>query len=120
MEKKIYEVLGIKQYRNFVLLCKAKCNTFFKNDNYDNYLLRGYSYEDIIYLKKQFKINFIIHMIGTIGAISLIVIHLMENSLIKACFVVILFLLNGYSCMLQRYNLLKINVIIKKYFQPRQ
>ena len=56
MEKKLYELLGIKQYRNFVLLCKAKCNKLFKSENYDNYFLRGYSYEDITFLKEQFII----------------------------------------------------------------
>lgn len=83
----------------------------------DNYFLRGYSKEDIIFLKEQFKKNFKIHILGTVVGLVLLIIFLLEApvSVLKVGLAVLVFLLNGYSCMLQRYNLLKINRIIKKF-----
>lgn len=118
MEKKIYEILGIKYYRKFVLFCKSKFNKLTKTEDNDNYFLRGYSKEDIIFLKEQFKKNFKIHMSGTVVGLFLLIIFLLEApvSVLKVGFAILVFLLNGYSCMLQRYNLLKINRII--YREP--
>ena len=53
MERKIYEILGIKQYRKFVLFCKSKFNKLTKKEDNDNYFLRGYKKEDIIFLKES-------------------------------------------------------------------
>lgn len=117
MEKKIYEILGIKYYRKFVLFCKARFNKFTKTKDNDNYFLRGYSKEDIIYLKEQFEKNFKTHIGGTVAGLFLLIIFLLENpiSALKVGFALFVFLLNGYSSMLQRYNLLRISKIMKKY-----
>ncbi len=117
MEKKIYEILGIKHYRKFVLFCKSKFNKHTKTEDNDNYFLRGYSKEDIIFLKGQFRKNFNIHISGTVIGLILLIIFLLEApvSMLKVGFAIFVFLLNGYSCMLQRYNLLRIDRIIKKY-----
>ena len=117
MEKKIYEILGIKHYRKFVLFCKSKFNKLTKTEDNDNYFLRNYSKEDIIFLKEQFQKNFKIHMAGTAVGFFLLIIFLFEApvSVLKVGLAILVFLLNGYSCMLQRYNLLKINRIIKKF-----
>ena len=119
MEKKIYEILGIKHYRKLVLLCKSKYNKFTKTEDNDNYFLRGYSKEDIIFLKDQFMKNFKIHLAGTVIGIALLMAFLSEApvSVLKVGLAVFVFLLNGYSCMLQRYHLLKINRIIRKCSQ---
>lgn len=116
MEKKIYEILGIKQYRKFVLFCKSKFNKLTKKEDNDNYFLRGYKKEDIIYLKEQFLKNFKIHMFGTLLGLALLVVFFMDSpiSAVKVSIAFFVFLLNGYSCMLQRYNLQKINKIISK------
>ena len=118
MEKKIYELLGIKQYRKFVLFCKSKFNQLTKTENNDNYFLRGFSKEDLIFLQEQFRKNFKVHMIGTIIGFFLLIIFLMEEqiSILKLSFAIFVLLLNGYSCMLQRYNLIKINMIMEKHF----
>ncbi len=118
MEKKIYEILGIKLYRKFVLFCKSKFNKLTKTEDNDNYFLRGYSKENIIFLKEQFKKNFNIHFFGTIVGLFLLIVFLLEApiSMLKVGLAIFVFLLNGYSCMLQRYNLLKVNRIINTYF----
>lgn len=116
MEKKIYEILGIKYYREFVLFCKAKFNKFTKTEDNSNYFLRGYSKEDIVYLKEQFEKNFKIHIGGTAIGLFLLITFLLENpiSVLKVGLALAVFLLNGYSSMLQRYNLLRISKIMKK------
>jgi len=116
MEKKIYELLGIKYYRKFVLFCKSKFNKYTKTNDNTNYFLRGYSKEDVIFLKEQFEKNFNIHILGTVIGFILLIIFLTENpvSLLKVGLAAFVFLWNGYSSMLQRYNLLKINRIIKR------
>ena len=116
MEKKIYEILGIRHYRKLVLFCKSKFNKITKTEDNDNYFLRGYSKEDIIFLKEQFIKNFKIHMLGTVIGLFLLIIFLLEApvSAFKVGLAIFVFLLNGYSCMLQRYHLLKVNRIIKK------
>lgn len=115
MEKKIYEILGIKYYRKFVLFCKAKFNKFSKTEDNSNYFLRGYSKADIVYLKEQFEKNFKIHMGGTAAGLFLLVIFLLESPIsgLKVGFALFVFLLNGYSSMLQRYNLLRISKIMR-------
>lgn len=117
MEKKIYEILGVKQYRKFVLYCKAKYNKFTKTEDNSNYFLRGYAKEDIIFLKEQFKKNFRIHISGTVLGLVLMVVFLQDApvSALKLSLAIVIFLLNGYSSILQRYNILKINRVIKKY-----
>ncbi len=116
MEKRIYEILGIKFYRKFVLFCKAKFNKHSKTEDNSNYFLRGYSKEDIIFLKEQFEKNFKIHIGGTAAGLFLLIIFLLESpiSALKVGFALLVFLQNGYSSMLQRYNLLRINKIIKR------
>ncbi len=116
MEKKLYEILGIKYYRKFVLFCKAKFNKLTKTEDNSNYFLRGYTKEDIIYLKEQFEKNFKVHIGGTAAGLLLLIIFLLENPIsgLKVGFALLVFLLNGYSSMLQRYNLLRISKIMKK------
>ena len=116
MEKKIYEIFGNKLYRKFVLFCKSVFNKLTKTEDNDNYFLRGNSKKDIIFLQEQFKKNYKIHLYGTVTGLVLLILFLTETplSVLKVGFAIFVFLLNGYSCMLQRYNLLKINRILKK------
>ena len=116
MEKKIYEILGIRYYRRLVLFCKSMFNKITKTEDNDNYFLKGYSKKDIIFLKEQFIKNFKIHIFGTVIGLFLLTVFLLEApvSVFKVGLAIFVFLLNGYSCMLQRYHLLKIDRIIKK------
>ena len=117
MEAKIYELLGIKNYRKLVLYCKSKFNKHTKTHDNDNYFLRGHSREDIIFLGEQFRKNLKIHFSGAVIGLILLIICLLDSpiSMLKVGFALIVFLLNGYSSMLQRYNLLKIKRILKKH-----
>ncbi|MBQ9658829.1 MAG: hypothetical protein IJV31_08710 [Clostridia bacterium] len=109
MEKKAYEILGIKQYKKFVIFCKKNLNKITKNkDNNDNYFLKGYKKEDIKFLKENLNKNLKIHLFGVlIGLIVIIIGEKIEYKIIG----IILLIWNLYSVMLQRYNIIRIDTL---------
>lgn len=111
MEYRLYELLGVGYYRKFVLLCKSLFNKLTKNkhDN-DNYFLRGYKREDVLFLRDNFMKNLRIHLLGVF--LGFVVVLIGSKTEYKLCG---LFLLvwNLYSVMLQRYNIIRIDKILK-------
>ena len=114
METKLYEILGIKAYRRFVLWCKRVYNKLTKTEHNQNYLLSGYTKEDIRFLREQFVKNLKIHLLGTlIGLLVLIsVFSNDEISMVRLFLGAFVFFINLYSALLQRYNLIRIDRIL--------
>ena len=113
MEYKIYEFLGIGYYKKFVLFCKTIYNRVTRNKHSnDNYFLRGYRKEDVLYLRGNFMKNLRIHLFGVF--LGMMVMLIGSKTGYRVCGLV-LFIWNLYSVMLQRYNMIRIDKIIKRY-----
>lgn len=113
-EMKIYEKLGVLTFRKIAFAIKKKYNTLTKTNRNDNYFLKGYHKEDIELLRKEFTNNLIIHLFGTIVGI-LLMIGIATNDrfyLYRFVLALIIFVVNAYAAMLQRYNLIRIDHII--------
>lgn len=119
-EEKIYELLGIKYFKNFVLslyqiIIKLMTKGLEKEEikseeeRQNNYKIgKIKSIEDIIKFKKSILFNSTIHVIGT----TINIIFLLNNDqsfLNYTCLI-----LNAYCVMLQRYNYIKLKRVIKK------
>lgn len=111
MEQKIYQLLGVNQYRKFVIKVKKKYDKWRGKTDTDNYFLKDYSDEGISFLKTQLIKNAKIHFSGVI--VCLPAVLLIDRPWIKIIALVIL-LHNLYCVMIQRYNLIRINALLKK------
>lgn len=121
-EERLYETLGIKKFKKIVIKLQLILRKFlfwredFKS-NYDNYFIKNQTIESY----KNFKIfglliNSGIHFPALIRNVDDLVTKLsMPNidvsSIISTS---ILMGINTYCCMLQRYNHIRINKVIKK------
>lgn len=113
MEQTLYRLLGVNQYRKFIIKVKLKYDHWRGKTDTDNYFLKDYSNEAIIFLKRQFIKNAKIHLLGVF--IGLLVM-LLTNRLQIQIVALIIFLHNLYCVMIQRYNLIRINsLLIKKH-----
>ena len=114
-EKKLYEMLGIKQYKKFVLFCKQKYNKLTNSSNNDNYLLKGYSSENLLFLRDHLIKNMKIHLLGVVIGLVVMIAEATDDPFQWSVFLCGLFiaLFNLYSVILQRYNLLRIKPLIK-------
>lgn len=53
MEQKLYRLLGVNQYRKFIIQIKKKYDQWRGKPDTDNYFLKDYSEEGIAFLKSQ-------------------------------------------------------------------
>ncbi len=112
LEEKIYEFLGVKYFKKFVL-SMGKSNR--KNSNIpkkNNYFLHELSIDGINDFKKSgIKYNSIIHIVGlTFCLLSLTT----ATSTFSIIWRSILTAVNAYCVMLQRYNNIRLNRIKEK------
>lgn len=54
MEQKLYRMLGVELYCKFIIKVKKKFDKWRGRQETDNYFLKDYSYEGIVYLKHHF------------------------------------------------------------------
>ena len=114
-EMRIYELLGVKYWKRFVLWFPC----LFIRDPEDrkggNYWLEDISVSSIKKFKKQLLFNASLH-IGAILVtnIPFFIMNLLDNNIPMMIYQVIFFLVNFYCIMLQRYNWLRIKKILKK------
>lgn len=113
MEMRFYEKIGVRQWKKLVLWLMAQ---IIRNSEYrrgGNYYLESYNLKAVDDFKKQLWFNAKIH----IFAIILNIICLCTTSNIisfSALIQVILFFINLYCIMLQRYNYLRIKRVLNK------
>lgn len=109
MEKKIYEMLGIRQWKKFLLWIMLK---IVRNPNnfrhMSNYYLESYNINAVRNFKKMLWVNGLIHTLGIIlGILSMI-----KNGV--SITMIIFLLINIYCLMLQRYNWIRIKKVLSR------
>lgn len=116
MEMKIYEKLGVRQWKKIVLWLMSKIIRNPKDRHGTNYYLAGTNVKAVKEFKKWLWCNGIIHAIGIIQCIYQIICYALKRNLISSfTFVVIVYLfINLYCVMLQRYNWLRIKRVLSK------
>ena len=115
-EIKVYEALGVKGFRKFVVWLKGKVNKITKTNSNDNYFLKGYKADDVEFLKKQFIKNFAIHLFGVAIGVMVMAVTATDSEFNTVRFLLGLFVavINIYPVMLQRYNIIRIDGILKR------
>lgn len=111
MEQKIYRLLGVNLYRKLVLKVKKRYDKWRGKPDTDNYFLRDYSEESIIFLKEQFIKNGRIHLLGVLACLPALLY--VDRPWIQLIALPLL-LHNLYCVMIQRYNLIRINSLLEK------
>ena len=115
MEMRVYELLGVKYWKRFVLWIICLLIRDPKDRKGGNYWLDDISVASIKKFKKQLLFNASLH-IGAILVtnIPFFIMNLLDNNIPMMIYQVIWFLVNFYCIMLQRYNWLRIKKILKK------
>lgn len=112
LEMKIYEKLGVKKFKNFVLNLNVKAtdNKKIKGNNY--YLDQGHGLEDLKKFKLEILFNGYLHTYSSIACI----VSMMGSIIPIALYPILIatMTLNTYCIMLQRYNWIRIKKAIKK------
>lgn len=122
LEMKIYELLGVKIFRkiafslaSIISLPKKRKMTKEEWENYNNKtsnynIGKVKDLDDIKKYKKQMYLNASIHTFG----LFLCIVDLLLGGL--DAFFIIITLINIYCIMLQRYNIIRLNKVIKKFY----
>jgi len=128
LEERLYELLGIKLFRKIVFLIRDSVITLFtlnlskerrKELLYNtpsNYNIGKINcLEDIKNFKKQLYMNSYFHVLA-LSSFGFLLLTMINNniSLYYVIFDLILTIFNSYAIMLQRYNIIRINRVIKK------
>lgn len=116
MEQKLYRLLGVNQYRKFVIRAKKKYDQWRGKSDTDNYFLKYYSKEGLVFLKSQLIKNAKIHLIGVLACLPAILLAGRPWIQVIALFIL---LHNFYCVMIQRYNLIRINLLLKKRYKKK-
>lgn len=122
LEMKIYELLGIKIFRKMVFSLAYIINLPKKRkmtkEEWENYNNKTSNYnigkvkdlDDVKKYKKQMYLNASIHALG----LFLCIVDLLLGGF--DVFFIIMTLINAYCVMLQRYNIIRLNKVIKKFY----
>ena len=126
-ELKIYEVLGVKVFKKVIykihdlcvlpftiLMSKKDRKEFLKNpDNYN--MKKGHGLQDLKDFKKMILLNTSIHTFGLFVCIPNFINVISGTATISATIINLsCIIINCYCLMLQRYNNIELNRIIKK------
>lgn len=111
MEQKLYRLLGVNQYRRFVVKVKKKYDQLRGKQDTGNYFLKDYSREGILYLRKQFLKNAQIHAAGVLVCLPCV---LLGSHLWIRLLALLVLVHNLYCVMIQRYNLLRIDALLAR------
>ena len=119
-ELKLYEKLGVKFFKKFVLkLHKAVFGR--KDPDYEktssNYRIGKIEYaDDLQNHKHELRFNAIVHIVGLMAGLTSLITTILSSAGLPAFILpVFLILLNSYCIMLQRYNYIRIDRAYKKY-----
>lgn len=132
IELRIYELLGIKIFKKIVLkiVLKMLCILIIpltpkmtKEERYRDFRYSPSNYfvgriintKTISALKRKLRVNAIIHMVILISCIRILLKDINNSLPISTICIDIFFsLLNMYCIILQRYNIVRINILLKK------
>lgn len=115
-EIKFYEKIGIRKWKKFVLWLMA---IIIPNRNPNigtNYYLGGYNLKAVESYKIYIWFNALIHTFGLIYCFLCVCFGLIESDVtsFKMLLAIIIFIINLYCVILQRYNWLRIKKIQEK------
>lgn len=128
IEMKIYEILGVKEFKKmafylrdsifhliFFKINKEKRNEMLYN-NPSNYIMKkGHGLQDVKDFKKKLFFNFSIHFLSLIMCLTNFLMIIKGNSSILFIITnVLCSIINIYCIMLQRYNYIRLNQILKR------
>lgn len=111
IEQKLYWLLGVNQYRKFVITVKKKYDKWRGKTDTDNYFLKDYSVKGIVFLKSQLIKNAKIHLIGVLACLPAM---LFAGRPWVQVIALLILLHNLYCVMIQRYNLIRIQLLLVK------
>ncbi len=116
MEMKLYEIIGIRQWKKFVLWLMALIiHVPAKERHGGSYYLEGINVKYAKNFRKYLIFNGLIHTLLALYSICLVISNVSENDILNIIICSICFFINAYCIMLQRYNWLRINKILKKH-----
>lgn len=117
MEMRFYEIIGVRQWKKFVLWLMAKSIRDPDERKGGNYYLKRLDLESVKDFKRALLFNGIIHIIGALWGLPGIIVILKNNSaypFFLSFSLILAFLVNLYCVMLQRYNWLRIKKVLEK------
>lgn len=130
IEKKVYEILGVKQFKKFVLLIfdiivkikalskpKEDREAFLKNKAPTNYTIGSIkSLDSIKDFKKEIFFNGCVHVCSAILFINFLNEDIISEapSILAIAYHATFLGLNAYCIMLQRYNYIRIKRVVEK------
>lgn len=115
LELKIYEFLGVKQFKKAVFMLEKIIHKRDKGKNINYHIKNSNDRESVDSFKKYLYYNGFIHTKNLITGIPLIVFAILCGQNLLFLIPLILFLIKDVYCvMLQRYNWLKISEFEKK------
>ena len=115
LELKIYEFLGVKQFKKAVFMLEKLIHKRDKGKNINYHIKNSNDRESVDSFKKYLYYNGFIHTKNLITGIPIIVFAILCGQNLLFLIPLILFLIKDVYCvMLQRYNWLKISEFEKK------
>lgn len=115
LELKIYEFLGVKQFKKAVFMLEKIIHKRDKGKNINYHIKNSNDRESVDSFKKYLYYNGFIHTKNLITGIPIIVFAILCGQNLLFLISLILFLIKDVYCvMLQRYNWLKISEFEKK------
>ena len=116
MEIKFYEKIGVKHWKKFIMWIEAKLIPDCKYRNVFNYNLKSISITSAKRFKKMLIYNASIHFVVGVYCIYCIIKNILSSRVLafSTPIYIILFFVNLYCVLLQRYNWIRINKVLKK------
>ena len=111
-----YRKIGVLQWKKFVLWLMSLLIRNPEERKGTNYYLAGINRKSVKDFRKMLLLNGMIHVVGAIFCIQDIASIIIANNIvsISMLYVIILFFVNLYCVMLQRYNWLRIKKVLNK------
>ena len=116
MEIKFYEIIGVKHWKRFLMRLEAMLLPNPEARRVGNYNLKSTSLKSVKNFKKMLILNGFIHFIPGTICIYWIIKNILGSKFFSFStpIFIVLFLVNLYCVLLQRYNWLRINKVLKK------
>ena len=124
MEKRIYEALGVKQWKKFLLwmathyqrvVCSITGKDLSSTARGGVYLLSQVSVSGAKDFRKMIWMHTVVHTAGIISGLVLAIIFIVMHLHIWLLPVIVYVVFNIYCVMLQRYNYLRIRRVLSMY-----
>lgn len=115
MEMRFYELIGIKYWKRLVLWFIGLFYRKPEKRKGGNYWLESISVDGIKNFKEMLILNALLHTIASIfNTIWLVKYHFFVDNIPLLIFYIVMYVVNGYCIILQRYNWLRIKKTLKK------